>query len=187
MKETAALIIFCIFSAVSNHAGASKQFYAVAGAGVAEAQIDDVSSTDFSYRLNIGYEFHRQWQAELGYQRLVDDSDGNEAGLSVQALSLSALGKAKNRNGELFYRIGLAYVDVEGAVDTINQNSCDATIQTSSATLCSVDEGGIGGVVGLGYDLYLGLHSEIRFEAEYLYGDNNVTAAAIYVGYKFKF
>lgn len=192
MKKKAGLIVFCVFSATSNHAGASNQFYAVASTGVAEAQIDDASSTDFSYRLNIGYEFHRQWQAELGYQRLIDDNlvnDNNEnkAGLSVQALSLSVLGKARNRNGELFYRLGLAFVDVEGVFYTTSQNSCHITIETNRATLCSANESGIGGIVGLGYDLYVGLRSEVRFEAEYLFGENNVTAAAVYVGYKFKF
>lgn len=189
MRKIALCLVFCVCNAFGPHAFAANKFYTVVGIGVADAQIEDVSSTDFSYRLNFGYEFHEQWQTELGYQRFVDDNNEEDSGLAVQALSLSALGKARNRNGELFYRLGIAYVDIEGTIDSVDTDRCNGSgqIQISNASRCTVDEGGVGAIVGMGYDLYVGLHSEVRVEAEYMLGNNNLTAAAMYIGYKLKF
>lgn len=184
-----ATVLWCSFF-VNSSVFALDGVYSVVGLGYGDTTLDDSSASGLAYRIAIGYEFQHQWQAEFGLQRLHDEElVGSELGFSSQALTLSALGKARNRNGELFYRIGIAYLDVDGQTETNTQNTCNLGTLTNidDSSLCSVDEGFVGGILGLGYDLYVGLNNQVRFEAEYILGDNQFSSGAIYVGYKYKF
>lgn len=164
------------------------QFYGVVGVGFSDGEIDDTSSSGLAYRLALGYELTSQWQAELGYQSIVDD-EGNEfeEGYSAHALSVSLLGKARGRSGELFYRIGLAYVDLSGDINTSSSGSCSVGVLSSVSNLCVVDESGVGAVLGLGFDYYLGLKNELRFEIEHILADNQFSSTALFANYKYNF
>ncbi len=165
-----------------------EQFYGVVGIGFSDGEVDDTSSSGLAYRLALGYELTPQWQAEFGYQSIVDD-EGNESedGYSAQALSVSLLGRAVSRKGELFYRVGLAYVDFSGQTNVSSSGACDIGSLSSVSNLCSVDEGGVGAVLGLGYDYYLDLRNELRFEIEYILADNQYSSTALFVNYKYNF
>ncbi|MBO1254188.1 outer membrane beta-barrel protein [Alteromonas sp. 5E99-2] len=166
----------------------SDRFYSVIGVGFSDGEVDNTSSSGVAYRFAIGYELTPQWLVELGYQSIVDDEGSeSEEGYSAQALSVSLLGRAVSRKGELFYRVGLAYVDFSGQTNISTSGSCDVGSLSTVSSLCSVDEGSVGAVLGLGYDYYLDLRNELRFEIEYILADNQYSSTALFVNYKYNF
>lgn len=173
---------------------ATERMYGLVGLGYADAEIgaNGIAAKEMSYRLALGHQFHRQWYVELGYQRLVDDEgDGFASGLTAHALSISALGKAANRSGELFYRLGIANVDLKGQSLADEQGVCEfglviATVEEVGSA-CGFDEGVLAGVVGLGFDMHLGLNTMLRFEGEYMLGEDEYSNSALYIGFRYNF
>lgn len=183
---------FCLLA--SCNAFGEKRFYGVAGIGIAETEVEQTSEQGASYRVGLGYELNKQWQFELGFQQLVDKYDDTlTEGLTSEAVTLSVLGKAANREGELFYRVGIAQIQLEGNVAGNSQGTCEvgsiltSTANTESGTLCYADEQVLGGVIGLGFDRYIGLHNMVRVEVEYLVGESSYSTASLYVGYRHNF
>jgi hypothetical protein len=166
--------------------------YGVVGLGYGDGELDGTSENGIGYRFAIGHQLHRQWNIELGYQSIVDEeANGLGEGLSATAITLTALGKASNREGELFYRIGLAGIDVSSQTLADEEGVCvngDAIgTVVDVGTFCGYDETIFGGVIGLGFDVYVGLNSMVRIEGEYLYGENEFSAGAVYVGFRYNF
>jgi len=182
-----ALTLSCVMPA-----SATERMYGVVGLGYADTEIANSSAKELSYRLALGHQFDRQWYVELGYQKLVDDDgDGPGTGLTADALSISALGKAANRSGELFYRLGLANVDLKGQALANDDGQCEVgsvVAQTAQmADICGFDEGVLGGVVGLGFDFNLGLNTMLRLEGEYMVGEDDFSSGAVYLGIRYNF
>jgi hypothetical protein len=192
MNKYVPAIVLAVFALTSVSAQAIDRLYGVVGMGFADGDLDGATANGLSYRFAIGHEYHRQWNFELGYQNIVDEeASGFGEGLAATAITLSALGKASNREGELFYRIGLANIDVTGQTLADNDGVCanGSVIGTvvDVGTFCGVDENVIGGVVGLGFDVYTGLNSMVRIEGEYLYGESEFSAGAVYIGFRYNF
>ncbi|MFC3093017.1 hypothetical protein DRW07_02210 [Alteromonas sediminis] len=192
MTKAIKLAALALTMSCAMSVSATERMYGVVGLGYADSEIANSSTSDLSYRLALGHQFDRQWYVELGYQKLVDDSgDGPGTGLTADALSISALGKAANRSGELFYRMGLANVDLKGQALVNNDDQCEVggvIGQTADMVdVCGFDEGVFAGVVGLGFDYHLGLNTMLRLEGEYMFGEDDFSTGAVYVGIRYNF
>jgi hypothetical protein len=192
MKKQLPIVLLVACALTSISAQAVDRLYGVAGVGYGDGDLDGATASGVSYRFAIGHRYHRQWNLELGYQNIVDDeANGLGEGLSAKAITLSALGKAANRDGELFYRIGLAHIDISGQALADNDGVCAAGSAIGTVadvgTFCGIDENVFGGVVGLGYDAYVGLNSMVRIEGEYIYGESEFSAGAMYIAFRYNF
>ncbi|WP_340678643.1 outer membrane beta-barrel protein [Paraglaciecola sp.] len=197
-----ALFLSCCFTQV----GATENLYTVATLGYGKTELIDSSVNKASYKLAVGYQFDRQWYVEAGMQKLVSDSlaesmpsndqslQDDELRLDASALFIAWLGKASGNTGELFYRIGLLKTDIQGQQSTLGIQECElgsATLINNSAgdtyTYCEFDEGGIAGVIGLGFDYFITSKAMLRTEIEYIKGQNNLEVSAAYVGLRYNF
>lgn len=186
-------------------ANANDEMYGVVSGGMANTDFDYGEAKGSTYKFAIGYEFHRQWYAEFGYQRLsnqsmisdlpttLDSLNNTDFGLEADALFASILGKASSNTGELFYRLGVLNVDLKGQ-DVIEGTECE--VGTGNAfsldsgenyTLCSYDEGIFAGVFGVGFDFYLGVNLMMRTEIEHVRGENGFENNAAYIGLRYNF
>lgn len=185
-KQLAA--VFCL-SAASIGVQATEKMYGAITGGYTDADYSEVSVDGLSYKLTFGHEISRQWYVEAGYQQLFDDLDDVE-GAKGDALFLAVLGKAGNQTGELFYRLGVLNVDVQGSEFAIDGQCAVGDISGTDASgnaICSFDDGGIAGVVGFGFDFFVGLNSMIRIEAEHIRGQDGLSVNAAYLGFRYNF
>jgi hypothetical protein len=197
-----ALLLSCYLGQVM----ATENLYTVATAGYGETEMLDSSINNFTYKLAVGYQLDRQWYLEAGMQKLVSDSldegilgseyglDDNELRLDGSALFLALLGKAAGTSGELFYRIGLLKTDIKGQQSLSGIQECELgsatlinTVAGDTYTYCQFDEGGVAGVIGLGFDYFLTSKTMLRTEIEYIKGQNNLKVSAAYVGLRYNF
>lgn len=189
-----------------GHSYATEGLYAVSTMGGAKTEFSTADVNNFSYKLGMGYQFDRQWYFEAGIQKLASDAMASELPstmaqlqddslqLDASALYASLLGKAAGPSGELFYRIGILKTDIQGQHTLAGSQSCElgkgtvVTVNTNeSYTFCQFDEGGIAGVVGLGFDFFIGSRTMLRTEIEYIKGENNLAVSAAYVGLRYNF
>ncbi|GAA0856995.1 hypothetical protein [Aliiglaciecola litoralis] len=201
-----ALIVYVVSLTWSYAASATDDMYGIVSAGYAKSDIDTSAGADgASYKLALGYEFHRQWYAEFGYQQIVNQSHvdmpplteaelaNTEFGMKADALVASVLGKAASNAGELFYRLGVMNVDVSGqsvsdSPECALGNGSDFSLDSGDIkTLCEFDEGIIAGVVGIGFDFYLGVNLMLRTEVEHIKGQQGFETNAGYVGLRYNF
>lgn len=178
--------------------------YGIVAGGFSDMEFETASEDGGSYKLGVGYQFDRQWYAEFGYQRLADASINSQlpgsveeaqdwsGGLETDALYASILGKAAGDAGELFYRLGVLMTDSKGQLlsdepDCPVGQATPVQIGTSNMQLCEFDEGGVAGVVGIGFDFYVGAATMVRAEIEYISGENGVQASAAYIGVRYNF
>ena len=197
-----ALLLSCYFAQV----GATENLYTVATVGYGKTEFNDSSVNKATYKLAVGYQFDRQWYLELGMQKLVSDSlaeslpssdqrlQDDELNLDASALFIAWLGKASGNTGELFYRLGLLKTDIQGQQSKLGVQECElgsATFINNSAgdtyTYCEFDEGGVAGVIGLGFDYFITSRAMLRTEIEYIKGQNNLEVTAAYVGVRYNF
>lgn len=184
---------------------AEDNFYGVASVGFANSKFDQSEVDDASFKLGLGYQFHPQWYAELGYQQLSNQnfieqlpmtlhevSDFNY-GMQGDAIFASLLGKATGRIGELYYRVGIVRAEVKGQ-QIENSAECNSiTGQQFSVdngdtfSLCEYDEGSLAGVFGIGFDFYIGINMMLRTEVEHISGENGLETNAGYVGLRYNF
>lgn len=168
---------------------ATEKMYGVVTAGYADADYSEIGVENVSYKFALGHELSRQWYIEAGYQQLFDDLDDVEGG-KADALFLSVLGKAGNKTGELFYRLGVLNVDVQGSEFAIDGQCALGEIGGADANgnaICRYDEGGVAGVVGFGFDFFVGLNSMVRLEAEHIRGQDGLSINAAYLGFRYNF
>lgn len=190
----------------SSNLMATENIYGIFSAGFSDTEFDLNSADGASYKLALGYQFHQQWYVEFGYQQLADESllktlpttpeqaENFSPGMEGDALVLSFLGKASNKMGELFYRVGVVKADVKSHNLFAGNVGCELGAATSFAlsggepyTLCEYDEGSVGGVIGLGFDFFVTSRAMLRAEVEHISGENNLSVNAAYVGFRYNF
>lgn len=196
MRTTFKLFIVALInmSFCGHIAAKDGTFYAVSALGYADNEYVQENFDGFSYKLNIGYELNAQWAFEAGFQLLVDNT-GNfnvaealEGSEEINSLSISALGRAASRHGELFYRIGLLRLD-STFVDIRNDNECFGTLLAFQGAnfICQQRDSSLAGVIGLGFDFYIHHSTLLRLEIEHIQGENDYSAQALYVGFRLNF
>ena len=176
------LSIAAVLLVSSTGAMATERMYGVISAGYADSEFAQYSGGSAAYKLALGHEIHPQWYVEGGFQRIADDEAGGGDvldGLEGDALFLSVLGKASAKQGELFYRLGVMRADLTGF--TSPQPECD------DCAAVAYDEGILGGMVGLGFDWYVGLNTMVRVEVEHVFGEDSFSSNAAYIGFRYNF
>ncbi|MEC8903877.1 MAG: hypothetical protein VX952_05195 [Pseudomonadota bacterium] len=158
---------------------ASANSYVVANIGYGNVDTEIDSESDVSYSAALAYQFHRQWYVEGGYISLID-ADTDEQSISSKGPYVALLGKASSQKGELYYKLGVASIDIEQAL--INSAVCG-----TGAAVCVYDDAIVAGLVGLGFDYYVGLQSMVRFEYTYFGGKDDFSAHVVNVGFRYNF
>jgi hypothetical protein len=185
---------------------ATEGLYAVSTIGSAKTEFVDSSNNDLSYKLGMGYQIDRQWYFEAGVQKWASDSMVSELPITLEqlqdtslkldttALYATFLGKAAGPAGELFYRIGLLKTDIKGQQVLAGNQVCELGNTTAIAlndeqnySFCQFDEGGVAGVIGLGFDYFISNKMMFRTELEYIKGQNNLSMSGAYVGLRYNF
>lgn len=175
---SATLLLLVPPTLANNYLVASVGYATVDSPLVAMAN-ENIETDDVAIGLAYGYQFHRQWYAEAGYLKLADKQEGSAA-LESDAPFIAVLGKAGNQTGELFYRLGITSVKTR-------------TTRYAEAGICDVAEGCthearlLGGMVGLGFDYYMGLKSMLRVEYTYIGGQDDFNAHLVNVGLRYNF
>lgn len=203
LQRLCLIVLFTIM--MCHQAQATDKMYGVFSAGFTDSEFDLSKAENASYKFAVGYQFDRQWYLELGYQQLADedlvtvmpaslaDVDAFEPGLQGDALFAAFLGKAGNQMGELFYRVGIMRADMKGQ-SLISEGQCEVGVGNDFAlatgenfTLCSYDESNIAGVLGIGFDFFVGARSMVRLEVEHIRGENDLAINAAYLGFRYNF
>jgi hypothetical protein len=185
---------------------ATEGLYAVSTLGAAKTEFADSTNNDLSYKLGIGYQIDRQWYFEAGMQKWASDAMASELPstleqlqddslkLDTTALYATFLGKAAGPAGELFYRIGLLKTDIKGQQVLAGNQVCKLGHSTAISlgaeqnySYCEFDEGGVAGVIGLGFDYFISSKMMFRTEIEYIKGQNNLSISAAYIGLRYNF
>ena len=188
------------------HAVAADNLYAVFNLGYSDAEFAMSDGKSTAYKLGLGYQFDRQWYAEIGFQQLADeslqrdlpgtleDAQDYQNGMQGNALYAAVLGKAASRVGELYYRLGILKTDIEGQSLLTGSENCELGAATEfnlssgeTFTLCDYDEGGVAGVIGIGFDFYLSTRTMLRTEIEHIQGDNDLQVSTAFVGIRYNF
>lgn len=191
---------------VSIQTLAADNLYSVFSVGYSDVEFIQDSNKGLGYKIAFGYQFEPQWYVEAGYQLLVHDSlystelptanavTNAENLQQGDALFIAFLGKASGRTGELFYRLGVLKTDVRGQQLLAGERECEfgkanvlAIADFGAATMCDYDESGVAGVIGLGFDYFVGARTMIRIEIEYIKGQDNLSTAAATVGLRYNF
>ncbi|QPG06369.1 outer membrane beta-barrel protein [Salinimonas marina] len=166
-------------------AQATEKMYGVIGAGYNDAEFIESDASGAAYYVGLGHQFAPQWYVEGGFKRLFDDID-DDAGAKADALYLALLGKASGREGELYYKLGVMRADVSGGYTVAGEVSgCD--YGQVSFGQCRYDEGVFAGLVGFGFDYYLGLNTMLRFEYEHIRGEHDLSVNTATLGFRYNF
>lgn len=169
------------------HSGyATEKMYGVVGVGYSSLTFNQQDISGINYKLALGHEISRHWYVEAGMYQLVDDVNDASGG-KADSLYLAVLGKAGNRTGELFYKLGVMNVDVQGIDAAASDGSCTLGDPLGESGLCAFDEGVLAGLAGIGFDYHLGLSSMLRIEVEYMKGKHDFSDAAVNVGFRYNF
>ncbi|MEP2652718.1 MAG: hypothetical protein ABJH06_12085 [Paraglaciecola sp.] len=185
---------------------AADRLYSVFSLGVTNLEIAKSSNQNLAYKFGFGYQFHPQWYVEAGYQQLgyeelyisalpsANDVIKQKSVAQGDGLFLALIGKASNRYGELFYRLGMLKTDVRGQNIYAGDQECQLGQGTivdvdnyGIVTLCDYDEAGAAAVIGLGFDAFVGARTLVRTEIEYIKGQNDLAASALFIGLRYNF
>lgn len=180
--------------------------YAVASAGYVESDVNNVDDDDNGFGVAVGYQFHRQWYAEIGFKQLasgykqapqpgtVQVAENFSSGTDASTIYLSVLGKARGTLGELYYRLSVMNLSVQNDTVSSGNNTCDigngSQFQVSTGedyTLCEADESTIAAGIGLGFDFNVSKSSMVRFEFEHIRGKSDIQLNTITLGYRYNF
>ena len=197
------VILFPLMLAFSGNA--AEKIYGVASVGYANSKFDQGEVDSGSFKLGVGYQFHPQWYAELGFQQLsnqnfidqlpmtLPDVSNFDYGMQGDAIFASLLGKASGRLGELYYRVGIVKAEVKGqhveasSICNLGTGSEFSVDSGETFNLCEYDEGSLAGVFGIGFDFYIGVNMMLRTEVEHISGENGLQTNAGYVGLRYNF
>lgn len=188
------------FSSIAH--SKTKMYAAVAG-GYLQGENDVSSAEGGSYKLSIGYELHPQWYLEASYQSLPeqdhlvaatvtgDTQSDIEPAFKGNIWGLSMLGKAGNRSGELFYRVGILAFNTDyqslGSGADLCGSANNLSVSGTAYSLCENSASGMAGVIGLGFDYFIGRNMLIRIEAEHIEGEGGFNSDGGYVGIRYNF
>ena len=164
------------------------------------------SKQGVGYKMALGYQIAPQWYLEVGYHQLTHDklyTTGLPTAANVthnidlqqgDALFLSFLGKASGPVGELFYRLGVLKTDIRGQQFLSGVSECQfgqakaLTIDDFGlVTMCDYDESAVAGVIGLGFDYFIGARTMLRTEIEYIKGQGNLAVTTASIGLRYNF
>ncbi len=193
-----ALATIGIMLILSQQARAKEgELYGVVSTGFVSNELANTELDKFSYKLAVGYELEKQWSLEFGYQSMGEDVLSpqeltlNNQSVEVNALSLSALGKASNRHGELYYRIGVLNVDSSQtflkAGLPCSENESTLTLVSDSLSICQTSNSEVAAVLGRGFDFYLHHSTLVRFEVEGIKGADDYSAYGVFIGFRLNF
>ncbi|WP_168171471.1 outer membrane beta-barrel protein [Lacimicrobium sp. SS2-24] len=204
MKKSLLSTLIGISALCTSTAYAQSNMYGLLGLNYAEADQEQISAKGPGYSFAMGYEFHRQWFVELGYQQLIDedadrltaDNLGTEDSNSAtgDAIYAAVLGKARSQAGTLFYRLGV--MSIKWQADSYLAEGRDCAAGTAStvvvsdslnATRCAVDDTAIAGVVGLGFDFVLTQTVDVRLEAQHIRGEDDLQVNLVQLGVRYNF
>lgn len=202
-KQISVLVLSWV---VSLQVLAADNLYTVFSIGYSDVEFTQESNKGFGYKMALGYQIDPQWYVEAGYQQLSHDklyltelptaADITNAENVQQgdALFLAFLGKASGRVGELFYRLGVLKTDIRGQQLLAGARECEfgqanvmAIADFGTATMCDYDESGVAGVIGLGFDYFVGARTMVRAEVEYIKGQDNLTVTTASIGLRYNF
>jgi len=191
---------------VSLQTLAVDNIYTVFSASYSDLAFTQESKEDFGYKIAMGYQFDPQWYVEIGYQQFVHDKlystdlptatdvTNNKSVQQGDAVFLSFLGKASGSSGELFYRLGVLKMDIRDQQLFAGVSECEfgqgnvlTIADFGSATMCDHDESSVAGVIGLGFDYFVGARTMLRTEIEYMKGQDNLTVTTVSVGLRYNF
>lgn len=200
-----AALLFSLAGIFSQQAYATGELYGVVSGGYGKTDFETNDVDHGAYKFAVGYQFDRQWYAEFGYQQLanqdsIDTLPSTQAalnetdfGMKANAIYAALLGKAGSQTGELFYRVGIMNIDVDGQ-HLSETGQCDfgdtrmfSVDGGTQMSLCEYDEGVIGGVIGVGFDFYLGVNMMLRTEVEHISGEHGLKHNAGYIGLRYNF
>jgi len=185
---------------------AADNLYTVFSIGYSDVEFIQGANKGFGYKMAFGYQIDPQWYVEAGYQQLIHDSlyltdlpsaaDVTNAENLQQgdALFLAFLGKASGPVGELFYRLGVLNTDIRGQQLLAGVRECEFgqsnvlnIADFGAATMCDYNESGVAGVIGLGFDYFVGARTMVRAEIEYIKGQDNLTVTTATLGLRYNF
>lgn len=191
---------------VSLQTLAADNLYTVFSVGYSDVEFIQNSNEGLGYKMAFGYQIDPQWYVEAGYQQLIHnnlystnlptaaDITNAENVQQGDALFISLLGKASSQVGELFYRLGVLKTDIHGQQLMPGVRECEFgqaivldITNFGTATMCDYDESGVAGVIGLGFDYFIGARTMVRTEIEYIKGQDNLTVTTLNVGLRYNF
>ena len=183
-----------------------KGLYVVAGAGYAESEVNQVDNDETGFRFGVGYSFHRQWYAEVGYNQLasgyetvaqpgtVQAAENFQSGVDASSIYASLLGKARGQMGELYYRLSVMNLSVKSDSVVAGEQGCNTgsgsafTVATGETyTRCSADESTVAAGIGVGFDFVLTKNSMLRVEYEHIRGQDDIQLNTASVGFRYNF
>lgn len=198
--------LFCL-SAVFQGTSLAEVFdknYFLIAPSFNDVEVSEASSSGAGLALAFGTEIHPQWYAEVGFNLAASDFEQLSAPTSLQDSELTAgidaagayfsfLGKATGQSGELFYKLGVMTIGYETSTRIAGEQSCNEGQQTQypvsdgTVTQCDFDDTAIAGVIGAGFDFFVGYRGQIRFQVEHVRGDNDVQINSAQLGYRYNF
>lgn len=202
-KQISVLVLSSLFSLPTI---AADNLYSVFSVGYSDVQFIQDSNQGLGYKMALGYQIDPQWYVEAGYQQLIHDQlnstdlptaidiSNAEHVQQGDALFLAFLGKASGPMGELFYRLGVLKTDIRGQQLLAGVRECEfgqANVMDitgfGAATRCDYDEGGVAGVIGLGFDYFVGARTMLRTEIEYVTGQDDLAVTTFNIGLRYNF
>lgn len=191
MKKQLSTVFAVILSLLVSSSVAANVYF-ISATGYAETDYYSQRSSDMPIKVAVGYELHKQWSVEVGYQQLAGEASDTQ-GIDATALSVAVHGKAGNRTGELFYSLGVMAVDAKGVQNAISTDSADASAQCSAGTLvassglCRLNDNIVAGTIGLGFDTHLGYRAMVRVAAEHVFSNDEFSANVFTLGFRYNF
>ena len=171
---------FSLFYCFSSTAFANS--YGLLSVGYSDVDLGNVSDKSASYGAAFGYQFHPQWYVEAGYLSLID-SQNERKQLQAHGPYISVLGKAEGDDGELYYRLGLASIDKTESY-LVQDGECKDNAATS---VCESDERILAGMIGLGFDYFVGRNAMLRLEYMYMGGKDDFSSNSLNLGLRYNF
>jgi hypothetical protein len=178
-------VICACWIALTSYAHATEKMYGLITSGYTNLDFNHQENDGINYSLALGHQFQRQWYAEAGFRQLIDEQSEQNAN-KASALYLAVLGKAGHQVGELFYKLGVLNIDVDGYGNVDENGGCNFG-ELSSANRCEYDEGMIGGMVAIGFDYHLSMKTMMRLEIEHIRAENDFKANMINLGIRYNF
>jgi len=185
------LFLCCIlFSCVSQ---SIERMYGVVSTGYSDTEFSQRAEESFGYKILLGHQFHPKWYVETGYYKIADvgnEQDMDTDFFKADGLYLGALGKASSPEGELFYRVGVARIDV-AAFEPLNpEGGCKvggAVNIAPGTALCRFDKGIFAGILGIGFDLAIAEKLFVRLDGDYIRGGSGLDTGLISLGLRYNF
>lgn len=203
MLGATGLLVICSLQGVS--AQWFDKNYVLLAPAMNDVDVGQADSSSAGASLAFGTEIHPQWYAELGVNLAASDFTQPDApadsqdhqlnsGVDASGLYFSVLGKAAGQSGELFYKLGVMALGYESAERYSGEQDCEvgqgqvfSFPDADPVTQCHLDETALAGLIGIGFDFYVGYRSQVRVYVEHVRGENDIQVNTAQVGYRYNF